>query len=192
MPAGAALPAGRRVNPGRWQAGYRGVPAIGPLFLLPAAAVSPMPPGQAWPAGIAESWANVCTIVRLDLALSATAPPVLTSSTVIGTHFPWRANKTALVLAPTGLALGRSGTLYVDDTQTSFISAIPQARTRTSAVTRVRRHHLLGRSAQWPARHDAGPQRRSDCRQRQQRQCRRDWHRRPAACHENAGEKRRR
>jgi hypothetical protein len=79
--------------------------------------------------------AGNCTIVRLDLALSATAPPVLTSSTVIGTQFPWRANKAALVLAPTGLALGRSGTLYVDDTQTSFISAIPQARTRTSAVT---------------------------------------------------------
>jgi len=79
--------------------------------------------------------AGNCTIVRLDLALSATAPPVLTSSTVIGTHFPWRANKAALVLAPTGLALGRSGTLYVDDTQTSFIAAIPQARTRTSAVT---------------------------------------------------------
>ena len=79
--------------------------------------------------------AGNCTIVRLDLALSATAPPVLTSSTVIGTHFPWRANKAALVLAPTGLALGRSGTLYVDDTQTSFISAIPQACTRTSAVT---------------------------------------------------------
>ncbi len=79
--------------------------------------------------------AGNCTIVRLDLALSATAPPVFTNSTVIGTNFPWRANKAALVLAPTGLALGRSGTLYVDDTQTSFISAIPQARTRTSAVT---------------------------------------------------------
>ena len=79
--------------------------------------------------------AGNCTIVRLDLALSATAPPVLTSSTVIGTHFPWRANKAALVLAPTGLALGHNGSLYVDDTQTSFISAIPQARTRTSAVT---------------------------------------------------------
>ncbi|HEV2243943.1 MAG TPA: hypothetical protein VGR98_23075, partial [Streptosporangiaceae bacterium] len=45
-----------------------------------------------------------CTVVRLDLALSATAPPVLTSTTVVGTHYPWKANKTALVLAPTGLA----------------------------------------------------------------------------------------
>jgi hypothetical protein len=75
-----------------------------------------------------------CTVVRLDLALSPTSPPTLTSSTVVGTHYPWRANKTALVLAPTGLALGRNGTLYVDDTLTNTVSAIPQALTRTSAV----------------------------------------------------------
>jgi hypothetical protein len=76
-----------------------------------------------------------CTVVRLDLALSSTSPPQLTSSTVIGTQFPWRANKAALVLAPTGLALGSNGTLYVDDTLTNSVSAIPQALTRTGAVT---------------------------------------------------------
>ena len=76
-----------------------------------------------------------CTVVRLDLALSPTAPPRLTSSTVIGTSFPWRANKAALVLAPTGLALGANGTLYVDDTLTDSVSAIPQALTRTTAIT---------------------------------------------------------
>ena len=76
-----------------------------------------------------------CTVVRLDLALSPTAPPRLTSSTVIGTTFPWRANKAALVLAPTGLALGANGTLYVDDTLTDSVSAIPQALTRTTAIT---------------------------------------------------------
>jgi len=78
-----------------------------------------------------------CTVVRLDLALSPTSPPQLTGSTVIGTNFPWRANKAALILAPTGLALGGNGTLYVDDTQTNSVSAIPQALTRTSAVTAV-------------------------------------------------------
>jgi hypothetical protein len=76
-----------------------------------------------------------CTVVRLDLTLSSTSPPQLTSSAVIGTDFPWRANKAALVLAPTGLALGRNGTLYVDDTLTNTVSAIPQALTRTSMVT---------------------------------------------------------
>jgi hypothetical protein len=78
-----------------------------------------------------------CTVVRLDLALSAGSPPKLTSSTVIGTGFPWSANKAALILAPTGLALGGHGTLYVDDTQTNSVSAIPQALTRTSAITAV-------------------------------------------------------
>ena len=78
--------------------------------------------------------AGNCTVVRLDLALSATAPPVLTSTTVVGTQYPWKANKTALVLAPTGLALGSNGTLYVDNTLTNTISAIPQALTRTTAL----------------------------------------------------------
>ena len=78
-----------------------------------------------------------CTVVRLDLALSPASPPRLTGSTVVGTKFPWRANKAALVLAPTGLALGSNGTLYVNDTLTNSVSAIPQALTRTSAVTAV-------------------------------------------------------
>ena len=78
-----------------------------------------------------------CTVVRLDLALSPASPPMLTSSTVIGTGFPWRADKAALILAPTGLALSGSGTLYVDDTQTNSVSAIPRALTRTSAITAV-------------------------------------------------------
>jgi len=76
-----------------------------------------------------------CTVARLDLALTPGSPPKLTSSTVIGTDFPWRANKAALILAPTGMALGGNGTLYVDDTETNSVSAIPQALTRTSVIT---------------------------------------------------------
>jgi hypothetical protein len=75
-----------------------------------------------------------CTVVRLDLSLSPSGPPALTSSTVVGTGYPWRANKAALVLAPTGLALAGDGTLYVADTLTDTISAIPQALTRGNAV----------------------------------------------------------
>jgi hypothetical protein len=74
-----------------------------------------------------------CTVVRLDFDLSSAAPPMLTSTTVVGSGYPWRANKAAVVLAPTGLALGHNGTLYVADTQTNTISAIPQATTRTTA-----------------------------------------------------------
>jgi hypothetical protein len=74
-----------------------------------------------------------CTVVRLDFNLSSAAPPTLTSTSVVGSGYPWQANKTAVVLAPTGLALGHNGTLYVADTQTNTISAIPQATTRTTA-----------------------------------------------------------
>jgi hypothetical protein len=74
-----------------------------------------------------------CTVVRLNLSLSAMSPPALTSTTVIGSGYPWKADKTALVLAPTGLVLGQNGTLYVADTQTNTISTIPQATIRTTA-----------------------------------------------------------
>jgi len=79
--------------------------------------------------------AGNCTVVRVDLTLSASAPPKVTGATVIGSAFPWKADKTALVLAPTGLALGTNGTLYVDDTETNTISAIPDAETRTTPMT---------------------------------------------------------
>ena len=74
-----------------------------------------------------------CTVVRLDFALRASAPPALASATAVGSGYPWKADKAALVLAPTGLTLGRNGTLYVADTQTNTITAIPRALTRTTA-----------------------------------------------------------
>jgi hypothetical protein len=78
--------------------------------------------------------AGNCTVVRVDLALSAAGPPKVTGTTIIGNGYPWRANKAALILAPTGVAVGTNGTLYVDNAQTNTISAIPDARTRTSAL----------------------------------------------------------
>lgn len=78
-----------------------------------------------------------CQVVRLDLTLSPTTPPVLTSTTVVGSAFRAHANKAALVLAPTGLALDANGTLYVDDTLTNSVSAVPDAATRTTALTQA-------------------------------------------------------
>lgn len=80
-------------------------------------------------------FAGNCTVARLDLSLSPTGPPTLVSSTVIGSGFSWIANKVALVLAPTGVALGQNGALYVDNSQTNTVSAIPDARTRRTPVT---------------------------------------------------------
>jgi hypothetical protein len=74
------------------------------------------------------------SVLRIDLRLSATSPPVVTKTTVVGKAFPWRADQNALVLAPTGLALSPGGTLYVADTLTDTISAISHARSRGNAV----------------------------------------------------------
>jgi hypothetical protein len=67
------------------------------------------------------------TVVRLLLALQQGAAPELLQETVIGTGFAEQLNSSAVVLGPTGLALGTSGTLYVADNVNSRIAAIPFA-----------------------------------------------------------------
>jgi hypothetical protein len=75
-------------------------------------------------------------VVRLSLAESATAPPRLTAETVVASGFPERPDTAAFIKGPTGLALGRSGTLYVADNLSNRIASIASALTRaTSAGT---------------------------------------------------------
>jgi hypothetical protein len=78
---------------------------------------------------------GLCTVVRIDVTLSAASPPVMTGSTVVGRGFPWRASKAAFIQGPTGLALGRNGSLYVAESLGSNITVIASASTRTDAVT---------------------------------------------------------
>jgi hypothetical protein len=77
---------------------------------------------------------GLCTVVRIDVTLSATAPPTMTGSTVVGRGFPWRASKAAFIQGPTGLTYGTNGTLYVAETIGSSITAIPMASTRSTPV----------------------------------------------------------
>jgi hypothetical protein len=84
--------------------------------------------------GSAPPPAGLCTVVRVNVTLAPGTRPRMTGITVVGSGFPWRQNKAALVQGPTGLALGRGGTLYVASTTGSSISAIPDAMTRTSPV----------------------------------------------------------
>jgi hypothetical protein len=65
------------------------------------------------------------TVVRLDVQLSEGSPPRLESSTVIAQGFAERTDPSALVVGPTGLALGDEGQLYVADTVNSRIAVIP-------------------------------------------------------------------
>ncbi|HAW11302.1 MAG: hypothetical protein ABSC16_07030 [Candidatus Dormibacteria bacterium] len=73
------------------------------------------------------------TVVRIGLVFSAASAPVVTSKTVIGEGFPEVTSASALVVGPTGLGLGRDGSLYVADTETNRIAVIHDAITPTGA-----------------------------------------------------------
>jgi hypothetical protein len=77
---------------------------------------------------------GLCAVVRIDVSLVAGQLPRMLSSTVIGSHFVWRANKAALVQSPTGVALASNGTLYVAETVNNRITKIPDAATRSTAI----------------------------------------------------------
>ncbi len=72
------------------------------------------------------------TVLRLWVSLD-TAMPKVQQTTIIGSGFPERTDPGALVIGPTGVALGRDGTLYVADTLRSRLAAIPNALTRTTS-----------------------------------------------------------
>jgi sugar lactone lactonase YvrE len=72
--------------------------------------------------------------VRLDLDVSDEHMPHEVARTVIGTGFAERTDPNALVIGPTGLGVGRDGTLYVADTLNNRIAAIPHALERDSSA----------------------------------------------------------
>jgi hypothetical protein len=84
--------------------------------------------------GTTTASSGLCTVVPIDVALPAAGVPEMTGATFIGSALPWEANKASFVLGPTGAALSRQGTLYVNETLTNKIIAIPQAPTRTTPV----------------------------------------------------------
>jgi hypothetical protein len=77
---------------------------------------------------------NNSTVLRIRLSSSAGHAPNVQSETVVANKIPWRDDKTALAIGPTGVALAKSGTLYVADTLENRIIAIPNALTRTTAL----------------------------------------------------------
>ena len=74
------------------------------------------------------------TVVRLDVQLRGGNPPRLVGSTVIAQGFAERTDPAALVVGPTGLALGNEGQLYVADTVNSRIAVVPFALWRRSPM----------------------------------------------------------
>jgi hypothetical protein len=76
---------------------------------------------------------NKATVLRLELSIADGKPPVATKQTVIGSGFGEQADKDVFIIGPTGLALGKDGTLYVSDALGNRIAAIPNAATRTDS-----------------------------------------------------------
>jgi NHL repeat len=65
-------------------------------------------------------------VVRLTLSLTGAEPRVV-ASTVIATGISVHTDPAALIVGPTGVALGRDGTLFVADTANSRIARVPDA-----------------------------------------------------------------
>jgi hypothetical protein len=74
------------------------------------------------------------TVVRIELATLFGHAPAVTSERVIASGFPERTSEAALVVGPTGDALGFEGTLYVADTQGNRIAAVPNALFRQTPL----------------------------------------------------------
>jgi len=73
------------------------------------------------------------TVLRLDLGFSGGKPPVIKSVTKVGSGFAERTDPAAFVVGPTGLGVGRNGTLYVADTAMNRITSIPGALMRRTS-----------------------------------------------------------
>jgi hypothetical protein len=71
------------------------------------------------------------SVLRIVLSIPMNGPPAPMSFTTIASAFPERTDPSALVIGPTGLGISADGTLFVADTLTSRIAAIPQAVSRT-------------------------------------------------------------
>jgi hypothetical protein len=77
---------------------------------------------------------NNSTVVRIRLSTPAGHAPTVLSQQVVADGIPWRDDKAALAIGPTGVALAKNGTLYVADTLENRIIAVPGAMTRSTAL----------------------------------------------------------
>ncbi len=75
---------------------------------------------------------NMGTVLRIVLSIPMGGIPMPTSFTVIASKLGEKTDPNALVIGPTGSALGSDGTLFVSDTLNNQIVRIPNAVTRTS------------------------------------------------------------
>jgi len=73
-------------------------------------------------------------VSRIELSIADNKAPVIKSQTVIANGFGQRADRDVFLVGPTGVAIGKDGTLYVSDALGNQIVAIADAATRTSSA----------------------------------------------------------
>ncbi len=75
---------------------------------------------------------NKGTVLRIGLSVPehGDGMPRITDETIVGSGFGERTDPAALVIGPTGVGLGAGGTLYVADSLSNRIAAIPNALER--------------------------------------------------------------
>ncbi len=88
------------------------------------------------------------TVLRILLIIPRFGLPSIVRTDTIGSGFAEHLDPAALVIGPTGVGLGRNATLYVADTVSNRIAAIPDAVFRVSSAGRgstvTRGRHLNG------------------------------------------------
>ncbi len=77
---------------------------------------------------------NQGTVLRIVITTPSIGAPVVLANTVIASDFEERTDPNALVIGPTGLALGFNGDLYVADTLGNRITAISNALFRGNSA----------------------------------------------------------
>jgi hypothetical protein len=79
---------------------------------------------------------NQGTVARFNLHIpnQSEGLPTITSRAIIATGFAEKTDPAALVIGPTGVALGKNGILYVADTLNNRIIAIPDALDRQELI----------------------------------------------------------
>jgi hypothetical protein len=85
------------------------------------------------PNSMTNSTANQGTVLRILITSTPFSLPHRLLTTTIGSGFAETTDPAALIIGPTGVGLGRNGTLYVADTVNSRIAAIPNAVLRLSS-----------------------------------------------------------
>jgi hypothetical protein len=77
---------------------------------------------------------NRANVLRLDLSIPTGKPPVVESKTVIADGFAAQADPSVFLIGPTGITLGKDGSLYVSDAINNRIITIPDAATRGNSA----------------------------------------------------------